>query len=85
MGLQRDGAATMQSTGDHSSRPTDGEGDALQLTEPGQVIVNIVSREDVPPNGGYGWICAACVFFINAHTWGVNSVKEISCTGRYAY
>lgn len=29
---------------------------------------------DVPPNGGYGWVCVACVFWINAHTWGFNSV-----------
>ncbi|KAL8703387.1 MAG: hypothetical protein Q9201_003443 [Fulgogasparrea decipioides] len=28
---------------------------------------------DVPPDGGYGWICVACCFWINAHTWGVNS------------
>lgn len=28
----------------------------------------------VPPDGGYGWICVACVFWINAHTWGINSV-----------
>ncbi|KKA26890.1 hypothetical protein TD95_003264 [Thielaviopsis punctulata] len=26
-----------------------------------------------PPNGGYGWICTACVALINAHTWGLNS------------
>ncbi|KAL1582092.1 hypothetical protein WHR41_09172 [Cladosporium halotolerans] len=30
-------------------------------------------REDVPPDGGYGWVVAACVFLINVHTWGVNS------------
>jgi hypothetical protein len=30
---------------------------------------------DVPPDGGYGWVCVACVFLINAHTWGVNSVR----------
>jgi hypothetical protein len=30
---------------------------------------------DVPPDGGYGWVCVACVFIINAHTWGVNSVS----------
>ncbi|EME45344.1 hypothetical protein DOTSEDRAFT_87718 [Dothistroma septosporum NZE10] len=30
-------------------------------------------RSDVPPDGGYGWVVAACVFLINAHTWGVNS------------
>ena len=29
---------------------------------------------DVPPDGGYGWVCTACVFLINAHTWGINSV-----------
>ncbi|KAL1956003.1 hypothetical protein VTO42DRAFT_7903 [Malbranchea cinnamomea] len=29
--------------------------------------------EDVPPDGGYGWVCVACAAFINANTWGVNS------------
>ncbi|KAI4204044.1 MAG: hypothetical protein LQ350_001437 [Teloschistes chrysophthalmus] len=28
---------------------------------------------DSPPNGGYGWVCVACCFWINAHTWGINS------------
>lgn len=28
-----------------------------------------------PPDGGYGWICVACYFLINAHTWGINSVS----------
>ncbi|KKK18844.1 hypothetical protein P175DRAFT_0535272 [Aspergillus ochraceoroseus IBT 24754] len=31
------------------------------------------SAEDVPPDGGYGWVCIASVFWINAHTWGINS------------
>ncbi|KAF4967883.1 hypothetical protein FZEAL_10469 [Fusarium zealandicum] len=26
-----------------------------------------------PPNGGYGWVCCACVATINGHTWGLNS------------
>jgi len=26
-----------------------------------------------PPDGGYGWVCVVAVFFINAHTWGINS------------
>ncbi|KAJ5089507.1 hypothetical protein N7532_008191 [Penicillium argentinense] len=30
-------------------------------------------KRDIPPDGGYGWICVACVFWINAHTWGINS------------
>jgi len=21
---------------------------------------------DIPPNGGYGWVCVVCVFWINA-------------------
>ena len=33
-------------------------------------------REDIPPNGGYGWVCVACVLMINAHTWGINSVRN---------
>ncbi|KAI5818153.1 major facilitator superfamily domain-containing protein [Pyronema omphalodes] len=28
---------------------------------------------DVPPDGGYGWVCVAAGFMINACTWGVNS------------
>jgi hypothetical protein len=32
---------------------------------------------DVPPNGGYGWVNVVCVFLINAHTWGVNSVSDV--------
>lgn len=31
------------------------------------------SKEDVPPDGGYGWVNVASNFFINAHTWGINS------------
>ena len=38
---------------------------------------NVSTREDVPPDGGYGWVCIACVFLINAHSWGVNSVRTI--------
>ena len=34
---------------------------------------NLSLRQDVPPDGGYGWVCTGCVFLINAHTWGVNS------------
>lgn len=35
-------------------------------------------EKDVPPDGGYGWVCVACVFWINAHTWGINSVRAPS-------
>ena len=30
-------------------------------------------ENEPPPDGGYGWVCVACNFFINGHTWGVNS------------
>lgn len=26
--------------------------------------------------GGYGWVCVACTFFMNAHTWGINAVRQ---------
>lgn len=32
-------------------------------------------KRALPPDGGYGWVCVACVFWINAHTWGINSVS----------
>ena len=32
---------------------------------------------EAPPNGGYGWVCVAATAFINAHTWGVNSVRPL--------
>jgi len=28
------------------------------------------------PVSNYGWICVVCVFLINGHTWGLNSVGE---------
>jgi len=37
------------------------------------IQTNVSTREDTVPDGGYGWICTACVFLINAHTLGVNS------------
>ena len=33
---------------------------------------------DVPPDGGYGWVCVGCSFMINAHSWGLNSVGSQS-------
>lgn len=39
--------------------------------------LHVAEQEDAPPNGGYGWVCCASVFMINAHTWGINSVSTI--------
>jgi hypothetical protein len=30
--------------------------------------------EERDPISNYGWVCVACVFLINGHTWGLNSV-----------
>ena len=38
---------------------------------------------DVPPDGGYGWVCVACTFVINGHTWGINSVESRPVTIGY--
>ncbi|KAK5085006.1 hypothetical protein LTR70_007714 [Exophiala xenobiotica] len=35
------------------------------------------SEEDQPPNGGYGWVCVACCFWINGSTWGINSTYAV--------
>lgn len=32
------------------------------------------TREETPPDGGYGWICVAACFTINCFTWGTVSV-----------
>jgi hypothetical protein len=31
-------------------------------------------EKDVILDGGYGWVVVACVFGINGHTWGLNTV-----------
>jgi hypothetical protein len=38
-------------------------------------MANIATVEPIPPNGGYGWVCAFAVFLINAHTWGINAAS----------
>ena len=60
-------AARMQSHGLQSPSSRQLDADAPQ---------DAVSAEDVPPNGGYGWVCTAAVFMANAHSWGLNSVSS---------
>lgn len=57
---------------DHLPPPGDSEKSSEVLD--GGEFHNPVQEEDIPPNGGYGWVCVICVFWINAHTWGLNSV-----------
>jgi hypothetical protein len=54
------------------------------LQESRDVSDNALSHElsfeevrDSPPDGGYGWVCVACCFTINAFTWGVLSVSSL--------
>lgn len=35
-------------------------------------------KVDVPPNGGIAWLYVGCVFLINGHTWGINSVCSLT-------
>lgn len=42
----------------------------IEQTQPKDVV-------DEPPNGGYGWVCVACNFWINACTWGINSTYAV--------
>ncbi|KAJ5899117.1 hypothetical protein N7495_003861 [Penicillium taxi] len=49
------------------------ENSAQTLAESQPTDADDKPEPDVPPDGGYGWVCVACVFWINAHTWGINS------------
>lgn len=42
-----------------------------------------LAQSDVEPSpdGGYGWVCVLCVFLVNAHTWGINSVGFVTSDG----
>lgn len=39
--------------------------------------VSVRKPVDEPPNGGFGWVCVACTFWINASTWGINSTYAV--------
>jgi MFS family permease len=47
--------------------------DSIPTTSPVVENVPVAEAAWIPPNGGYGWVCVAAAFFINAHTWGMNS------------
>ncbi|KAJ5979816.1 hypothetical protein N7481_007114 [Penicillium waksmanii] len=40
-----------------------------------------MSESPPPPTtfreGGYGWVCVACTFLMNAHTWGINAAYGV--------
>ena len=47
----------------------------ITVAGPGRDLPHVEEKQEVdePPDGGYGWVCVVCTFFINAHTWGINS------------
>ena len=46
--------------------------DALDLDN--AAVCQNFKNDDLTPEGGYGWVCVACVALVNGHTWGINSV-----------
>jgi hypothetical protein len=40
--------------------------DDVESADRGEDVID-EKKEDVPPNGGYGWVCVACVSTINAY------------------
>lgn len=43
------------------------------IEQSGGPIPEANAFEDIPPNGGYGWVCTFCSFLITVHTWGINA------------
>ncbi|EED14710.1 MFS transporter (Mch2), putative [Talaromyces stipitatus ATCC 10500] len=44
------------------------------ITDPEQAGPSTRIQVEPPLDGGYGWVCVMCVFLVNTHTWGINSV-----------
>lgn len=66
-----------QDDGQHSLASHEGNSATAdpQSADPVPVDTDEKYKSDVPPEGGYGWVCVVCVFWINANTWGINSVS----------
>ncbi|KAK7626340.1 major facilitator superfamily domain-containing protein [Phyllosticta citricarpa] len=45
--------------------------------EPAPVVSQPAAAAPASPNGGHGWVCCFAIFWINAHTWGINSAYGI--------
>jgi hypothetical protein len=43
------------------------------ISEKSQELPSAPVLEKDVEEPGYGWVCVACVFLINGHTWGLNS------------
>jgi len=54
-----------------------GGGGSLNQVAKAEGEVALPPPVDVPPDGGFGWVCVAAVACINAHTWGLNSAYGV--------
>lgn len=50
--------------------PSTEKGEAHTINKPSQ-------NTDGFREGGYGWVCVACTFLMNAHTWGINAAYGV--------
>ncbi|OMP86925.1 putative transporter MCH2 [Diplodia seriata] len=53
---------------------------ADQATVDGSSVVIEQDPSAAPPDGGYGWVCVGCVFFLNACTWGIAATYGVFLT-----
>ncbi|MCJ1382172.1 hypothetical protein MMC17_005284 [Xylographa soralifera] len=60
---------TLEAQQDHSG---DSE-KTVTLHDEEQLPTEAAETPDIPPDGGYGWVCVLAVACVNAHTWGLNS------------
>ncbi|USP74408.1 uncharacterized protein yc1106_01682 [Curvularia clavata] len=72
----------MEEKTERSQQDNNGEnsvlgGKAVQEKHPEQRLDAKLQEQDVPPNGGYGWVCVAAIATINGHTWGLNSAYGV--------
>ena len=65
--------ATLQASAHEHNNPHAASETAIAGPSTDQPQLEEKVEVDEPPDGGYGWVCVMCTFFINAHTWGINS------------